>query len=113
MKNMYRKALIVTLLLAFCIAAAGCGKKKEQDAQSQQVLKITITPSAAPTKAPDEMNPDAVVTNGNMTMVNEYLDQKSSQDNAAAPAGTDGGTVSDQDNTGSEESDENSGGESE
>ncbi|MDO4272796.1 MAG: hypothetical protein Q4D16_03930 [Eubacteriales bacterium] len=82
MKRTYRKVLVFTLALSasIFISGCGCGKKKEPDAQSQQVLKITITPSVAPTKAPDEMNPEAVVTNGNMTMVNEYLDQKSSQE---------------------------------
>ena len=75
-KNMKRRKIMVpamVFLLCECTIFTGCGKKKEADAASTQVLEITITPEATPTPAPDEIDSDAVVTNGNMTMVNEYL----------------------------------------
>lgn len=73
---MKRRKIIVpgaVFLLCVCTIFIGCGKKKEADAASTQVLEITITPEATPTPAPHEVNSDAVVTNGNMTMVNEFL----------------------------------------
>ena len=63
MKYLNRKKLIsLTVLLLACSLAAGCGcgKKKEKDASSQQVMKISITPAVTPTKAPSEVNKDAV-----------------------------------------------------
>lgn len=66
-------SLTVLLLLACIFSGCGCGKKKEADPEGQQVLKLTIAPEATPTPDPMEVNPDAVVTNGNVTMVNEYL----------------------------------------
>ena len=47
--------------------------KKKTDPASEQVLKISITPEPSPTPAPEEIDPEAVVTNGNLTMVNSYL----------------------------------------
>ena len=73
MKRRKRMVPAVVFLLCICTIFTGCGKKKEIDAASTQVLEITITPEATPTPAPQEINSDAVVTNGNMTMVNEYL----------------------------------------
>lgn len=76
--------MALTLLILSFSLLSGCGQKKEKDAAAQQVLKITITPSVAPTKAPSEVSKDAVVTNGNLTMVNEYLAEKENADSAAA-----------------------------
>lgn len=77
MKYINRKKFIVLTLFVLSFSLlSGCGKKKDKDAAAQQVLKITITPSVTPTKAPSEVNKDAVVTNGNLTMVNEYLAEK-------------------------------------
>lgn len=67
-----RKCLLAAVLLS-CSLFSGCGCAKEKDPESQQVMEITITPDPTPTPDPMEINPDAVVTNGNMTMVNEYL----------------------------------------
>lgn len=61
---------------AACTLLAGCGCGKEKDPAEQQVLKITVTPEPTATPVPEEVNPDAVVTNGGVTMVNEYLLQK-------------------------------------
>ena len=62
------------------VTGCGCGKKKEKDPAQQQVLKITITPEATPTPKPDEVNAAAVVTNGNITMVNGYLAKEGGTD---------------------------------
>ncbi len=78
--DIWRKGIWAVLALSLCLsflAGCGCGKKKETDAASQEVLKITITPEPSPTTAPEELDKAAVVTNGNMTMVNEYLAGKS------------------------------------
>lgn len=48
-------------------------REEKTDPASEQVLKISITPEPSPTPAPEEINPEAVVTNGNLTMVNSYL----------------------------------------
>lgn len=70
-------ALFSLLMLCLFAAGCGCGKKNEKDPAEQQVLKITITPEATPTPQPSEVNADAVVTNGNITMVNGYLVEES------------------------------------
>lgn len=70
MKKMRRGTAAAIILL--CVFAAGCGKK-ERDPASEQVLKISITPEATPTPAPDEIDPSAVVSSGNITMINSYL----------------------------------------
>ena len=69
-----RKLTAVTLAVLLCTALAGCGcGKKKTDPASEQVLKISITPVPSPTPAAEEIDPEAVVTNGNLTMVNSYL----------------------------------------
>ena len=73
MIKIYRGILMMVSILCVCTLFSGCGKEKETDAASTQVLEITITPAVTPTPAPGEVNPDAVITNGNLTMVNEYL----------------------------------------
>lgn len=111
-----RKGRILLLMLAvLCIflSGCGCGEKKEKDPAEQQVLKITITPAVTPTLAPSEINPDAVVTNGNLTMVNSYLEAESAasqspEEDAGSEntdsSGTDaGGEGSGTDGEGSEE----------
>lgn len=73
-KSCGKVLLLMTLLLSSSLlSGCGCGKKKEPDPETQQVLKISIAPEVTPTPNPAEVNPDAVVTNGNVTMVNEYL----------------------------------------
>ena len=49
---------------------SGCGGSK--DPESTQVIQLTITPEATPTPELSQVNPDAVVTNGSLTMINEY-----------------------------------------
>lgn len=48
-------------------------RQKKKDPATQQVLKIGITPEPSPAPEPDKMDQKAVVKNGNITMVNEYL----------------------------------------
>ena len=72
-KNAARKLVVVSVLL-LCVFMAGCGcGKKKKDPATQQVLKISITPEPSPAPEPDKMDQKAVVKNGNITMVNEYL----------------------------------------
>lgn len=87
----YKKYMTVSVLALLCVVAAGCGcSRKTSDPASQQVLKISITPEPSPTPEPDQINSDAVVTNGNITMVNSYLEDNpdSSTENSTAD-GTD------------------------
>ena len=73
----------VLLLICSLLTGCGCGKKKERDKTSEEVVRISITPEVTPTPIPEQVNPDAVVTNGGITMVNQYLVEKGT----AAPAG--------------------------
>lgn len=73
MKRMNTRRLGMTAVLLGCCLISGCGCGKEKDPEAEQVLEITITPEPTPTPEPSEINPDAVVVNGNLTMVNEYL----------------------------------------
>lgn len=73
MKIKYARKILLPAVLTACSLVSGCGCGKEKDPEGQQVLEITITPEPTPTPDPSEINPDAVVTNGNITMVNEYL----------------------------------------
>lgn len=81
------------VILASGILLAGCGKNT--DPASEQVLKISITPEATPTAAPEEVDPSAVVTNGNITMVNSYLAEESS--GGASVSSADGESVEETD----------------
>lgn len=74
MKKIRAKKITVLSVLFLCVFLSGCGcGKKKKDPAGEQVLKISITPEPSPTPKPEEVNQDAVVTNGNITMVNEYL----------------------------------------
>ena len=71
-------------------------KKKAADAKSTQVIQISVAPpSPTSTPAPDQVDSAAVTTNGNLTMVNEYLADQStsgaadSTDTSAADSSTD------------------------
>lgn len=58
---------------ALCVYGRMRLRQKEKDPATQQVLKISITPEPSPAPEPDKMDQKAVVKNGNITMVNEYL----------------------------------------
>lgn len=79
MKIITAKKITVLSVLILCVFLSGCGcGKKKKDPAAEQVLKISITPEPSPTPKPEEVNQDAVVTNGNITMVNEYLTKQAS-----------------------------------
>lgn len=69
-----KKAIITICILAAAAAISGCGKKSAPDAASSQVIQISVAPEeTTPTPAPDQIDSSAVTTNGNLTMINEYL----------------------------------------
>ena len=79
-----KKAIITICILAAAAAISGCGKK------SAQVIQISVAPEeTTPTPAPDQIDSSAITTNGNLTMVNEYL--------AGQTASTSSDTASEQD----------------
>ena len=85
-----KKAIITICILAAAAAISGCGKKSAPDAASSQVIQISVAPEeTTPTPAPDQIDSSAVTTNGNLTMVNEYL--------AGPTASTSSDTASEQD----------------
>ncbi len=65
------------------ILLTGCGSKKK-NAEDESVIKISMAPEPTATPDPKTVDPDAVTTNGNLTMVNEYL-----AENGGAALGTD------------------------
>ena len=85
-----KKAIITICILAAAAAISGCGKKSAPDAASSQVIQISVAPEeTTQTPAPDQKASSAVTTNGNLTMVNEYL--------AGQTASTSSDTASEQD----------------
>jgi hypothetical protein len=65
------------ILCSFLVSQTGCVSKTETDEASRGVIKISITPRVTPTPELSEIDQSAVVTNGNLTMINEYLAEKS------------------------------------
>ena len=95
MRNTGKKTAIVLTVLLAGVMLTGCGKKAA-DAESTQVIQISVAPpSPTSTPAPDQVDSAAVTTNGNLTMVNEYLADQStsgatdSTDTSAADGSTD------------------------
>lgn len=77
MRNTGKKTAIVLTVLLAGVMLTGCGKKAA-DAESTQVIQISVAPpSPTSTPAPDQVDSAAVTTNGNLTMVNEYLADQS------------------------------------
>ncbi|MEQ2371311.1 hypothetical protein WMO28_10220 [Blautia sp. CLA-JM-H16] len=71
-KNIKRLFLAAGLLAISGALLTGCGSKKKTDA-ADSVIKISTAPEPTVTPDPKTVDPDAVTTNGNLTMVNEYL----------------------------------------
>lgn len=61
--------LLTIMLLSFL---SGC-EKKELDPNETEVMKLYLTPVPTPTEAPKVNNPAAVITQGAITYVNEYI----------------------------------------
>lgn len=69
-----KQKIIVLCMVLLCITVSGCGKTKATDEASSQVIQISLAPvNVTPTPDPDQINTDAVTTNGNLTMINGYL----------------------------------------
>lgn len=68
-----KSILLFAGIAGLCVLFGGCGRDKEEDLAGKQVLEISITPAPTPTPEPSQLNPDAVVTEGRLTMVNGYL----------------------------------------
>lgn len=74
------------LVIVIFIGKCACSKKPAgtQDESSMGVMTITVAPSPTPTEVPRQVSSDAAVTNGNVTMVNEYLVQKGNDSSTKA-----------------------------
>ena len=77
-KNIKRLFLAAGLLAISGALLTGCGSKKKIDA-ADSVIKISTAPEPTVTPDPKTVDPDAVTTNGNLTMVNEYLAENGGQ----------------------------------
>lgn len=77
-KNIKRLFLAAGLLAISGALLTGCGSKKKTDA-ADSVIKISTAPEPTVTPDPKTVDPDAVTTNGNLTMVNEYLAENGGQ----------------------------------
>ena len=100
MRNTGKKTAIVLTVLLAGVMLTGCGKKAA-DAKSTQVIQISVAPpSPTSTPAPDQVDSAAVTTNGNLTMVNEYLADQSTSGAADSTdtSAEDGSTDNNSDN---------------
>ena len=78
MKKNIKKLFLAAGLLAITGALlTGCGSKKK-NAEEESVIKISTAPEPTATPDPKTVDPDAVTSNGNLTMVNEYLAENGS-----------------------------------
>lgn len=70
----YKKMRIALGAVLICTCICGCGGEKTADKEASEVIQISIAPeSVTPTPTMEQIDPAAVTTNGNMTMINEYL----------------------------------------
>ena len=82
-KNSKRLFLTAGLLAMAGSLLAGCGSKKK-NAEDESVIKISTAPEPTVTPDPKTVDPDAVTTNGDLTMVNEYLAESAEEGDANA-----------------------------
>ena len=89
MKKTRSRLLLTGAVLLMCtlLAGCGCGKKKAVDPETEEVIKISITPESTPTTAPEQVNSAAVVSSGGVTMVNSYLDENAGSTSANTASG--------------------------
>ena len=79
MKKNIKKLFLAAGLLAITGALlTGCGSKKK-NAEEESVIKISTAPEPTATPDPKTVDPDAVTSNGNLTMVHEYLAENGSE----------------------------------
>ena len=71
-KNANKLFLVAGLLAMSAVLLTGCGSRKKTDA-ADSVIKISTAPEPTATPDPKTVDPDAVTSNGHLTMVNEYL----------------------------------------
>lgn len=95
-KNIKKLFLAAGLLTMTGALLTGCGSKKK-NAEEESVIKISTAPEPTATPDPKTVDPDAVTSNGNLTMVNEYLAENGSEalgiDGVTpTPAASDGST---------------------
>ena len=108
MKKNIKKLFLAAGLLAMTGALlTGCGSKKK-NAEEESVIKISTAPEPTATPDPKTVDSDAVTSNGNLTMVNEYLAENGSEalgmDGVTpTPAASDGSTDTDGEATASGE----------
>ena len=81
MKKTRSRLLLTGAVLLMCtlLAGCGCGKKKAADPETEEVIKISITP--------EQVNSAAVVSSGGVTMVNSYLDENAGSTSANTASG--------------------------
>lgn len=97
----YKKMKIALTVVLIAVGICGCGGEKNADKEASEVIQISIMPeSVTPTPAMEQIDPAAVTTNGNMTMINEYLADaptspvKIERQEESSQAGTDTGAES-------------------
>ena len=106
-KNANKLFLVAGLLAMSAILLTGCGSRKKTDA-ADSVIKISTAPEPTATPDPKTVDPDAVTSNGNLTMVNEYLAENGGAAlGSAAVTPTPAAAASDGSTGDSEYSDEN------
>lgn len=97
MKKMIKRKTVILCMLLLGISVSGCGKTREVDEASSKVIQISVAPEeTSPTPAPDQVASAAVTTNGNLTMVNTYLEE---QDAAGISSAESSDSQSDADST--------------
>ncbi len=106
-KNANKLFLVAGLLAMSAVLLTGCGSRKKTDA-ADSVIKISTAPEPTATPDPKTVDPDAVTSNGNLTMVNEYLAENGGAAlGSAAVTPTPAAAASDGSTGDSEYSDEN------
>lgn len=108
MRKEIKKLFLAAGVLAMATSLlAGCGSKKK-NAEDAGVIKISAAPEPTVTPDPKTVDPDAVTSNGNLTMVNEYLAENGGEALGIdavtpTPASDESTDVSDGENSGSED----------
>ena len=107
MKKIKKLFLAAGIMLLAAGLFTGCGKSKKSRTEDK-VIHISAAPEPTVTPDPKETDPDAVTTNGNLTMVNEYLvDNPGAAPGSATatPEAADDGASNASQDTGSDSSD--------